>query len=81
MHAVIEHARIRADLDGDWPEARHHWNCTEARMVMALDAAGFTDVRAVQVPGIELDALIGEGWPVVGPAGWQCAAIAAAPAP
>ena len=75
VEAVMEHARIRADLDGDWPEARHHWNCTEARMVMALDAAGF-DTVAMPVPGPRLDSLREEGWGVVSPANWQAAVLA-----
>lgn len=73
VESNMEHARGRADIDGEWPEARHWWNCTEARVVMILQAAGFLDVRAVAVPGPELD-----GWPVVGPALWQCAALAVA---
>ncbi len=79
VEAVLEHARVRVDLDGPWPEARHHWNCTEGRMVMAIDAAGFEQVRPVQVPGSELDHLVGQGWPVVAPADWQAAVLAVAP--
>lgn len=69
----LEHARCREDIDGDWPEARHHWNCTEARMLLVIEAAGFTGVRPVAVPGPEL-----APWPVVGPAPWQCAVAAQA---
>lgn len=75
VDAVMEHARIREDLDGDWPEARHHWNCTEARMVMALDAAGF-ETTTLSIPSPELDALVADAWPVVGAASWQAAVMA-----
>ncbi len=79
VEAVMEHARIRADLVGDWPEARHHWNCTEARMVMALLEAGFTEVQAQPVPGPELTELMAQGWPVVAPDRWQALVAAVAP--
>jgi predicted SAM-dependent methyltransferase len=71
LWGAMEHAHNREDLDGDWPEARHHWNCTEARIVMALDAAGFAGITPIPVPSPELNA-----WPIVGPAPWQCAARA-----
>jgi SAM-dependent methyltransferase len=73
LESNLEHARNRDDLDGPWPEARHHWNCTEVRIVMALDAAGFTGITPIPVPSPGLD-----DWPVVGPAPWQCAAKAVA---
>lgn len=67
--SVLEHAR-EADLPGSaWPEARHWWNCTEARMVMLLEAAGFRDVTTYRVPSPEVDT-----WPTAVPwAEWQSA--------
>jgi predicted SAM-dependent methyltransferase len=69
MFAVAEHARIPADLIGDWPEARHHWNCTEARMLMALEVAGYANVTAHPIG--HAGTLMAEGWPIVAPADWQ----------
>jgi hypothetical protein len=71
IESNLEHARCREDLDGPWPEARHQWNCTEARLLLVLEVAGFRDLRPVPVPSAELG-----NWPVVGAAPWQCAAIA-----
>jgi predicted SAM-dependent methyltransferase len=65
--SVCEHARGANDLVGDWPEARHHWNCSGERMMTAFHCAGFE--RAVPMEG----GWDGQ-WPVVGwEAGWQSA--------
>lgn len=77
--AVLEHARGRQDIDGPWTEARHHWNCSEDRMLLLLREAGFDDVKPVPVPGATLDGLLADRWAVWGPAEWQCAAWAVAP--
>lgn len=59
----------------DWPYARHHWNCFEARMVKALeDYGGFVDVATQP---ITRDAL--GSWPLVAYTQWQCAATARKP--
>lgn len=60
--SVLEHAD---EADPGWPEAVHHWNCHETRLVGALTAAGFLDVA----PSVAFD-----GWPVVAWSEWQCAA-------
>lgn len=78
MWSVLEHANGPQDLVGDWPEARHWWNCTEARMVLALETAGFANVAPWSVPEYA-SVYYGDGWPIVGPAAWQCGAIATAP--
>jgi hypothetical protein len=78
LFSVLEHANGPVDLIGDWPEARHHWNCDEARMVTALQVAGFANVEPLSVP-MEASRLFGDGWPIVGPAEWQCMAAAEAP--
>jgi len=70
LTGVLEDARCEADLVGDWPEARHHWNCYESRVVMLLQVARFTDIRPIAIPGPDLDS-----WPVVAPANWQFAIL------
>lgn len=68
MLAVLEHAPSPADLNGDWPEARHHWNCTQGRVVMALEHAGFQQIDPSDDVG---------DWPAVGfSADWQFAVSA-----
>lgn len=64
--SVLEHA-AHPERDNGWPEALHHWNCTEGRVVEALHLAGFTDVEPVSIFGLD------GGWPVVGPSAWQMA--------
>lgn len=70
VERVLEHAEPQPDL-GDWPGARHEWNCTEQRVADALTAAGFVDVRPTPIDPYAL-----EGWPVVSFDTWQCAVIA-----
>lgn len=78
MWSVFEHANGPHDLVGDWPEARHWWNCTEERMVMALQVAGFADVRPLSLG--EMGELAGaHDWPLIGLADWQCGAICTGP--
>lgn len=74
VESVMEHANGRGDIDGPWPEARHHWNCTEDRVVLGLEVAGFASISRVPVPSPDLGR-----WPTFGPAPWQCAALAVAP--
>lgn len=59
------------DHPWDWDGCRHQWNCSEDRVVMALNRAGFTNVRGVPLDSIQLDR-----YPVVSRARWQCAALA-----
>lgn len=66
--SVMEHA-APAGADNGWPEALHHWNCHEARVVDLLERAGFADVA----PTTDLS-----GWPVVQWSDWQCAVKARA---
>lgn len=63
VESVLEHDEECAFGGGDWPGARHWWNCHEARVVRALTVCGFTDVQALGAPP--------DGWPVVGWAEWQ----------
>jgi hypothetical protein len=51
-----------------WGGDRHHWNCHEARVVAALEHAGFTDVTPYGIiDGGRLDdhRIRTEGWPLV----------------
>lgn len=66
VEAVLEHA-AHPERDNGWPEAHHHWNCHEARVIEALQLAGFGNVEPVSIfdPG--------EGWPVTNPSSWQLA--------
>lgn len=64
VQSVLEHAEIETD----WPEASHQWNCHEQRVVDLLTAAGFVNLEAVAVPPA--------GWPVVNWTGWQFAVTA-----
>lgn len=66
--SVLEHAAA-PEHDNGWPEALHHWNCHEERVVTILELAGFTNIRSVDPVAIE-------GWPVVAPAAWQFALTA-----
>lgn len=52
-----------------WSEARHHWNCYEARVVWALRQV--PGLMAVGPLALTPDALA--GWPVVAFTQWQCA--------
>lgn len=66
--SVLEHA-APPERDNGWPEALHHWNCHEERVVTILDLAGFTDIQPV-------DPMKVQGWPIVAPALWQFAVTA-----
>ena len=68
--ASLEHESPQYDL-GAWPEARHWWNCTEARVVGALTLGGFVDVLPQSVTAEALN-----GWPVVAFTQHQCAVTA-----
>lgn len=57
-----------------WREARHWWNCTEARVVTVLADAGFVDVVAHPLDAASLDE-----WPLVARDRWQCAVTATNP--
>lgn len=46
--------------DGEWDGGRHHWNCTEARLVEALEGAGFTTTPVPVDDQAPFD-----GWPLV----------------
>lgn len=67
--SVMEHA-AHVELDNGWPEAHHHWNCHEARVVEALELAGFVDIEPADIfhPG--------DGWPIMNPSTWQLAVSA-----
>lgn len=69
LASVLEHA-APAEHDNGWPEALHHWNCHEERVVTILELAGFTKITT-------LDPNTVEGWPLVAPAPWQFALSAA----
>lgn len=69
VESVLEHSAPQDDL-GQWAEARHWWNCEEARLTAAL-AAAFGEARPVALDDPLLDS-----WPLVGRAPWQCAAWA-----
>lgn len=53
-----------------WPQARHHWNCSQERLVYAMCLV-FGNVEALDVAEDDL-----HGWPVVSYTQWQCAARA-----
>lgn len=80
VHSVLEyHDENACFVSSDWPNARHHWNCWEARVEDVVRAAGFETVEAIPPP----DRVIQTGgidpsWPVVGWAPWQCAVWATA---
>lgn len=57
-----------------WREARHWWNCTEARVVRVLGDAGFWQVTTHPLDSPHLDR-----WPVTDRAAWQCAVTATRP--
>ena len=59
--------------DGDWDQARHHWNCHEERLIAVIEHAGFT-AEAVPVTSEAL-----AGWPVVSFMPHQCAVRATLP--
>lgn len=60
---ALEHADL---TDDGWPEATHKWNCHEARVVDALERAGFVEVTPTEAF---------DGWPVVAWSAWQCAVL------
>lgn len=62
---------LAADPDAGWRYCRHWWNCTEARVVHILNAAGFVDVTPCPLDGQHLGT-----WPVVAYAPWQMAVTA-----
>ena len=76
--ACLEHVtNLGFDTDDQWPNARHHWNCDEGRVVTVLEASEcFATVKAIPVPDhvIERDAM--PPWPIVGFAPWQAAVLA-----
>lgn len=66
--------------DNPNPGGSHLWDCTEQRVVALLQAAGFREVRAVDV-STSHELLI---FPIVSRVEWQCAVLATAwpdPAP
>ena len=60
------------EFDGE-PGRDHRWACSEKRLVMLLERAGFRDVRAVPV------AELAESWPVVGLDGAQSGVVGGVP--
>lgn len=64
VESVLEHAVDPETTD--WPEAHHHWNCHEVRVVEALERAGFAEVTPVSI-------FDQRDWPVVNPSAWQLA--------
>jgi predicted SAM-dependent methyltransferase len=52
----------------DTPGARHQWNCYPARVIRALNAAGYVDVAETS-----LQRLHDRGWPLVSLVDWQLA--------
>lgn len=68
---VVEAPQDRPGMVG--PGGRHQWNCSEARVAAALEAAGLA-ARPAAVDPQEL-----AGWPVVSFAVWQCAVVAHKP--
>jgi SAM-dependent methyltransferase len=59
---------LKVGEEPKWKNARHWWNCYEARVVYALEQAGYRDVTPLPITP---DALA--GWPVVAHTPWQCA--------
>lgn len=79
VHTVLEyHDRNEGFVNPDWPNARHWWNCWEARLVGVISEAGFAQVKAIPPP----DGVVNEGWlapwPNVAAAPWWCAVHAVA---
>jgi len=61
--------------EGDHPDpeaARHQWNCTESRLIRALNDTGWFHVEAVSLEVANVD------WPLVATNDWQCAVQARA---
>lgn len=73
VESVLEHARP-PDNDHGWPEASHHWNCHEGRVLDVLSRAGFTDLHVLDV--FHTEDMVGGDWPIVSPAAWQFAMCA-----
>lgn len=74
METLLEDDQHFQDADHEWEEARHHWNCYEARLVRLLKAAGYVDVTAHRISQTDL-----ADWPVVSLVDWQCAVSARSP--
>lgn len=67
--SVLEHAAPPSN-DNGCPEALHHWNCHEERVLDVLTRAGFTVAPvSIDPSGVEGHA----DWPIVGPTCWQFA--------
>jgi ubiquinone/menaquinone biosynthesis C-methylase UbiE len=75
VEAVLEHA-APVGGDGGWPEAAHHWNCHEARVVDALGRAGFEVTRSGCLTDLDVDGRVKAGWPITNPSPWQFAVAA-----
>lgn len=77
VHTVLEyHDRNPGFETSDWPQARHWWNCWEARVVDLLEQCGFASVEALPPPeGVEWETPM-PPWPIVGAAPWQCFVLA-----
>lgn len=71
VESVLEH---RDRESPEWPGSAHQWNCHQARMVGALEAAGFV-VETLRVGDVEVFAGLNR-WPVKNWSGWQCAMTA-----
>jgi len=52
-----------------WKGARHSWNCTEARVIKLLEAAGFSEIEHRCIQNQQVGDL--RDWPIVAYTEWQ----------
>lgn len=59
-----------------WDEARHHWNCSESRIVEAAELAGLRAIpQGVLDDGSLTPSIAADGWPLVSRQPGQCAVL------
>lgn len=77
VEAVMENDDAYMAGGESWPGARHSWNCYEARVVKALEVAGFIDVEPRSIQNEQVGDL--RDWPIVAYSRWQFAVRAVNP--
>ena len=69
VKGVIEDDVHYQSHEAKWFGARHCWNAYEARIVRAMEKAGFTNLQSIEITKHSAF----DGWPVVSFAEFQCA--------